>query len=617
MRNFLFLMFFFQMVNSQTVADRLKIRSSYNPNSISALTLEFNNEFILQKKLISKYKDSRLVKDSEKKSLQRMYDGVPIYFSTDNTASGITVRANALYEGGELGLNLSGKGIVAGVWDGGKVRSTHQEFTNGRVVQGDNFNSSSSHSSHVTGIIIAGGIDAKSKGIAFGGAARTFYWDLDLSEMTTFGAEGYLVSNHSYGYNITELANWRFGAYDQTSADYDKISEVFPYYQIVVAAGNSRNLVHPQIIAKSGYDLLSGSALSKNCLVVAAVSSVENYDNASSVRIASFSNYGPTDDGRIKPDIAAQGVGVYSVSSISDDSYETLNGTSMAAPAITGLVLLLQEHFKNRNGYFMKAATVRGLICHSASEAGFTAGPDYEYGWGLANGKEATKLISNNGSKSIVKEENLNNNGVYTNTFSINTIQPLSVSIAWTDPAGVKTASGVEDSRTPVLINNLDLKLIKDGVVFYPWKLNPDIINQAATNNSDNEVDNIEKVFIENAEPGLYTIQVTHKGSLLNGNQEFSLIADGQSVLTLASSDFEIKGRVKLYPIPAEETLFFDLPVAFIPNTMEISDLTGKVIRGFKYDEKNNIKISDLNSGIYFIKFTSESKIINLKFVKK
>lgn len=200
------------MVNSQTVADRLKIRSSYNPNSISALTLEFNNEFILQKKLISKYKDSRLVKDSEKKSLQRMYDGVPIYFSTDNTASGITVRANALYEGGELGLNLSGKGIVAGVWDGGKVRSTHQEFTNGRVVQGDNFNSSSSHSSHVTGIIIAGGIDAKSKGIAFGGAARTFYWDLDLSEMTTFGAEGYLVSNHSYGYNITELANWRFGA---------------------------------------------------------------------------------------------------------------------------------------------------------------------------------------------------------------------------------------------------------------------------------------------------------------------------------------------------------------------------------------------------------------------
>jgi hypothetical protein len=100
------------------------------------------------------------------------------------------------------------------------------------------------------------------------------------------------------------------------------------------------------------------------------------------------------------------------------------------------------------------------------------------------------------------------NDRVYTKTFSINTIQPLSVYNI--DPDRVKTDSGVEDSRTPILINNLDLKLIKDRVVFYPWKLNPDIINQAATNNSDNEVDNIEKVFIENAEPSVYTIKVTY-----------------------------------------------------------------------------------------------------------
>jgi serine protease AprX len=616
MRKFLFLVFVFQMTNSQTIGDRFTIRSTYDPNSISKLIAEFNNEFISQKNLISKFKDGKLVKDSEKKSLQRIYDGVPIYFTTENTDSGITIRANALYEGGGLGLNLSGKGIVAGVWDGGKVRSTHQEFANGRVVLGDNFNSFSSHGSHVTGTIIGGGIDAKSKGIAFEGTARTFYWDLDLSEMTNFGAEGYLVSNHSYGYNITDLANWRFGAYDQTSTDYDKISEVFPYYQIVVAAGNSRNLVHPQIIAKSGYDLLSGSALSKNCLVVAAVSAIENYDSASNVRIASFSNYGPTDDGRIKPDIAAQGVGVFSASSISDVSYETLNGTSMAAPSITGLVLLLQEHFKNLNGYFMKAASVRGLICHTASEAGFSLGPDYEYGWGLANGKEAAKLVSNNGSKSIIKEENLINGGVYTRTFSINSTQPLSVSIAWTDPAGVKTASGIEDSRAPILINNLDLKLRKDGVVFYPWKLNPDIINQAATNNSDNEVDNIEKVFIENAEPGTYTIQVTHKGALLNGSQEFSLIADGLTSTTLASSEFEVNDGFRIYPNPAQEILFFDIPLGCIPQSIGVFDLTGKMIRSINYEQKNNIDISGFVSGVYIIKFTSEDKTVNLKFVK-
>jgi hypothetical protein len=41
-----------------------------------------------------------------------------------------------------------------------------------------------------------------------------------------------LVSNHSYGYGITDsFPTARFGYYDQTSADFDKISEVFPYYQ--------------------------------------------------------------------------------------------------------------------------------------------------------------------------------------------------------------------------------------------------------------------------------------------------------------------------------------------------------------------------------------------------
>jgi hypothetical protein len=55
----------------------------------------------------------------------------------------------------------------------------------------------------------------------------------------------------------------------------------------------------------------------------------------------------------------------------------------------------------------MKAATVRGLLCHSADEAGFSKGPDYEYGWGLANGKSAAKLISGNGTSSLVLEQRL------------------------------------------------------------------------------------------------------------------------------------------------------------------------------------------------------------------
>lgn len=617
MKKMFFILFAFQISLGQTIVEREKIISTYDEKKIVKLKERFNSDFKFQKKLINTYKSNKLIVDSEKRSLQRIYDGIPIYFTTDNTESGITINANSLYTGGELGLNLSGAGFTAGVWDSGKVRSTHQEFNNDRIVLGDDYTTLSSHATHVSGTIISAGIDSKSKGIAYKGIAKTFYWDSDISEMAKFGSEGFLVSNHSYGYTLGGLANWRFGAYDQTSADYDLISEIFPYYQIVVAAGNSRNSIHPQIAAKNGFDLLTGSTLSKNCLVVGAVNYVDNYAGPSSITISGFSNYGPTDDGRIKPDIVAKGVGVYSTISTSDLAYDSYNGTSMAAPAITGLILLLQEHYKNLNSIFMKASTVKGLICHTASEAGYYSGPDYEYGWGLANGKEAARLISNNGSKSLIKEETLINNVVYTKTFSIDTAQPLSVSITWTDPVGVITASGVEDSRNPVLINNLDLKLIKDGFVFYPWKLNPDIINQPATNSSDNEVDNIEKVFIENAQPGTYTIQVSHKGSLLSVSQDFSLIADGFNTLTLASSKFEVNDTIKLYPNPTQEILFFDLPMTFITTDILIYDLTGKVIRSFKNEEKKNIKVSDLASGMYFIKFIGADRTMISKFMKK
>jgi minor extracellular serine protease Vpr len=75
--------------------------------------------------------------------------------------------------------------------------------------------------------------------------------------------------------------------------------------------------------------------------------------------IAAFSSWGPTMDGRIKPDLAAPGVSVASsISSFTDNSYSSIlnvpfegrtypfarfSGTSMSAPAVTGIVALLLE----------------------------------------------------------------------------------------------------------------------------------------------------------------------------------------------------------------------------------------------------------------------------------
>lgn len=620
MKKILFFAFICHFSFGQNAAERSAIKGTYDQAKVSNLFKTISERQSIQENLIAEYKSKFRVKESETNSLQRMYDGLPIYYTIYNDESIITIKGNSLQPGGDLGLNLTGLGITAGVWDGGKVRDTHLELNGSKITFGDGANSFSTHSTHVTGTIVAKGVEQRARGFAYKANAKTHFWDNDVSEMATFGSEGFLVSNHSYGYGINDsFPVARFGYYDQTSADFDKIAEVFPYYQIVVAAGNSRNSAHPQIIAKGGFDMLTGSAVSKNIMVVAAVSSVLNYTGPGSVRMSSFSNYGPTDEGRIKPDISAKGVGVYSCNFLTDTTYETLSGTSMAAPAITGLIVLLQQHYNNLNKQFMKASTVRGLICHSADEAGTGAGPDYEYGWGLANGKTAANLITNNGRTSIVSENTLNNKVVFTKEVYVSASRPLSATICWTDPVpfGAVVTPVVADARTSAVVNNLDLKIIdENGTVFYPWKLDPGALFNSATQNSDNEVDNVEKVFIANAPVGKYTIQVSHKGDLLGGSQDFSLIADGFDPVTLGTSNFDEVESIALYPNPTQDYLLFNFENAFELKQVLVLDSTGRVVKSIEKNLVNSINVADLSSGIYFVKFISVDGQITKKFIK-
>lgn len=616
---YLYLLLFPVISFSQNLFERDLIVKSYDNYKVNNLISRNHNKKIYQSKLINDFKIKSKLIDDESSSLQKIINGIPYYYTTYNNASAITIGVNELYSTGSLGLNLTGSSMFAGVWDGGKVRDSHVEFK-GRVSIVDGSGSLSDHATHVTGTIIASGVSPLRRGIAYQANALTNDWNSDIDEMTNFASQGYLVSNHSYGYALTPSSSKSiFGSYDDSSQEIDDISNTFPYYQVVYAAGNDRSdFTLPQIQDKLGYDMLSGASCSKNSIVVAAIDKVVNYLDNTSVIMSTFSNYGPTDDGRVKPDIAAQGVGISSTTSSTNTSYGVNNGTSMAAPAITGLILLLQEHYNNLNfSKYMKASMVRGLILHTANEAGSGLGPDYEFGWGVANGKKASQVISNANRSNIFEMNVLNQNSVFTKTMTNNNVQSLNITICWTDPTGNQNTPGIIDERTSRLINNLDLKVFKDGVVYYPWKLDVNNPQSPATNASDNDVDNIEKIFIENAVPGTYTIQVSHKGSLLNGNQEFALIADGQNGLTLASSDFEKDNSIKLYPNPVQENLFFDLPESFSPSDIEIYDISGKLIRIFKYEEKNSLKVGDLNSGVYIVKFINQDKSLNVKFLKE
>ena len=604
-------------VFSQSPEELSNIRKNSNAIVVDKLESEFNDYARAQKIEIDNfYKSSKFVEFGQNK-VQKIIFGTPIFYRNFNEGASRTINTNSFYPSGNLGINITGSGILAGVWDSGKVRRTHVELVN-KITFGDATFNDSDHATHVTGTMIASGVDAKAKGIAYNAQVKSYNWSDDYNEMLKFGKDGYLVSNHSYGYSADNLPEWIFGSYDDSSYEIDAVSSAFPYYQIVVAAGNDRDSSSIlQVSDKSGYDLLSGMCDSKNALVVAAVGQVDIYNDKDSVVMSSFSNYGPTDDGRIKPDISAKGYGVYSCSSTSNTSYLTMNGTSMAAPGISGLIILLQNYYNSLNsGQYLKASQVRGLICHTAREAGYNIGPDYEFGWGLANGEDAAKVIGGRGLTSVLEANSLTSNSVFSQSITLNSQKSLKVSIAWTDPVGTLTPNGVADSRSPKLINNLDLKVKRNGVTYYPWKLDVENPTDAATRISENEVDNIEVVQIDLADPGVYTIEVSHKGTLQGGSQEFALIATGFDSL-LNNDSFDFNNNVVIYPNPASNVLNFSTPSGEILSNVVIFDALGKEIKISKSVLNNTLDISELSSGLYIAKFFHNGKLMVNKFIKE
>ncbi|HEU4497183.1 MAG TPA: S8 family serine peptidase, partial [Flavobacterium sp.] len=171
-------------------------------------------------------------------------DGFPLYYSVANKNAARSTRTNYLNSGGGLGLALDGQGMTARVWDGGKVRASHQEFGNRIAVvdaeagpAGNNF-----HSTHVAGTIAAAGINANAKGMAPQALVRTFNWTNDISEVLSEVQQGMLVSNHSYGVPIVNNGNyvpeWYIGAYSADSRQWDEVAYNSPYYLMVASAGN-------------------------------------------------------------------------------------------------------------------------------------------------------------------------------------------------------------------------------------------------------------------------------------------------------------------------------------------------------------------------------------------
>ena len=503
------------------------------------------------------------------------------YIGFADPVQAITINANKLWPGAASNLNLSGSDNnmtnKLGVWDEGSPLLTHKEFS-GRISQKDNAKDVVTHSTHVAGIVMSKGLNELSKGMAYNVKGILDYdWNNDLSEMSAAAANGLLISNHSYGtvsgwnYNgdsarwefngrFNEKEDYRFGLYDYDAQINDSIAYNAPNYLIVFAAGNNRTSVGPavgqtywrrnesgrminagarpsDINSNDSYGSISTDKNAKNVLTVGAVFGIPSeYNKKEDVVISNFSSWGPTDDGRIKPDITAQGVAVYAPIASNDSSYGYLNGTSMAAPGAAGSLLLLQElsHRFTTNGAprILKSATVKGLAIHTANEAGLYPGPDYKYGWGLLNISEAaqvlnTALTNNNGATSphFVYENTLLNGESKSYTITASGTRPVKATIVWTDIKG--SASDLLNDANPELVNDLDLVITQGNKTFNTWNLSPSSPDNQAFKGINN-VDNVEKVEVDTSLVGTnYTVTVKHKGILERGQQNYSLMISG------------------------------------------------------------------------------------------
>ncbi len=529
-----------------------------------------------------------LTPDGREFALQHIVNGIPRYYITDNVDAADSLSSDECWPGGSSGLNLTGAGVTLGIWDGGGVRLTHEEF-GGRATQIDSPGGISGHATHVGGTMIAAGTwpgnddypAGASKGMSFEATLDCYDWDNPVAEMETAAAGGLRVSSNSWGYvtgwaygswsgnegwhwfgdvTVSEVEDHWFGFYTSYTQAYDGVAYQHPHFLIVRSAGNDRTddgpgpggahyywnpdsgweLSYDTRDPDGPYDCIGTTKVAKNILTVGAVRDVHGgYSEPGNVSMTSFSSWGPIDDGRIKPDIVGNGYELLSAYHAwwdpDTDHWAVASGTSMSAPNVSGSLGLLIGHWRQTHPGEgdMPAATLKGLVIHTADECGPADGPDYSYGWGLMNTLKAAEAISADVAEPFTISELTLWDGCMAE-FRISTdgtSDELRATICWTDPPGTPPPN-VLDPPDKMLVNDLDLRIesVGSATTYLPWILDPSDPSAPATK-ADNNTDNVEQVIVDSSGADEFLLRVSHKGSLSSGEQAFSLIIAGAATI--------------------------------------------------------------------------------------
>ena len=629
---------------AQNESQRLEIQKSNNQTELLKLQSEFQAKNEQDEIKVNKYlATNRSVQRTFEKNGSIYYlrkidsDGNPVFINTkSNIESGQLIKANELYNGGSINANITGTGMIVGIWDGGQVRATH-ELLSGKVtmqpsqtvtsVAGDN------HMTHVSGTIVGKDIANSARGIAYSATSKNYDWNNDQTEMAAFATDGFLISNHSYGMgNEPTQAQWTFGAYNDTANEWDALLKNAPFYLPFVAAGNEQmSNGSGKTGALQGYDVITGSSASKNVITVGAV----NADRT----MSDYSNFGPTDDGRIKPDICARGTGINSSQATNDTAYSgsglDSSGTSYASPAAAAAGLLLQQYYYSLNNSYMKASMLKALMLHSADDAG-NPGPDLKFGWGILNIERAAQIIKDAKTTGKARMHTFTTNPANNSSseISINgTGTPglgtgeIKASICWTDDEGpIQTAANGVDPTASRLVYNFDMKFRRQ-TPFIQNSTYKAFTMATATNVAtlgtdwfQNNVDNYRQTYIPAGatDGSAYTLYIRKSSSSPATTREISAIITGlkqNATLSVNNSTENSGNNIVFYNS-------FDTKIKLISNTnspfgnYSIYDMTGKnILKG--NSKTNEIEFSGHSAGIYIVNYEVNGKTKNVKIMVK
>jgi len=493
--------------------------------------------------------------------------------------------------------NLTGDGVVALIFDANVVESdvlgelkTHDDLIDRIFPLNDEFNDAHrEHSFHVAGILGGNGalepnntgIAPKVKILSWGSKESDSpeLWASSLGDLedafrhaqtnvTQLGDTKVDLMNISMGSKVTARSDVKcdnLGNYTSTSRKLDEFVNGYNMENgiakiiITQAGGNERG--HPSIGSSrysciqslypiEDFGTVNSPATAKNPIVVGSIDSDTEL-------ISSFSSFGPTDDGRIKPDLVAPGEhslndGIESTGLL--NGYVKAFGTSVSAPIVGGLAALMEEKWEHTAGStfepHLSSHTAKAILIHTAKDLG-NPGPDYKYGWGLINGSSAIELITDarfiNGTTQNINRlpviifDSISQDSIKRYSLPFSAINDLKLTLVWDDlPADSSVLSN------SILLNDLDLSVIDgSGNIKLPFKLDKDRLNSTATNGVDN-TNNVEMIKVDSVSGN--NIQIIVKASRIvplnsqNQLQDFALIVSGTPISAPPTSPSTVPG---------------------------------------------------------------------------